>query len=77
MGSNTQGASMIGKVSEEIDPSVVNTRGDSANAVAPITRDVGLPMPSVSATRSTPQKPTVSNNAHHRRCVIQPGTPSR
>ena len=34
VGSSTHGASMIGKVSEEIDPKVVNTRGESANAVA-------------------------------------------
>ncbi len=77
VGSNTHGANMIGKVSDEIDPSVVSTRGDSANAVAAISRDDGLPIPSVSATRSNPQKPTVSSNAHHSRCVIQPGTPSR
>ncbi len=77
MGSNTHGASMIGKVSDEIDPNVVNTRGDSANAVAAITRDVGLPMPSASATRSRPQKPTVNSSAHHSRWVSQPGSPSR
>ena len=44
-GSSTHGASIIGSVSEEIAPSVVSTRGDSANAAAAMTRDVGLPMP--------------------------------
>ena len=77
MGSNTHGASIIGKVSDEIEPSVVSTRGDSANAAAPITRDDGLPMPSASATRSRPQKPTVSSSAHHSRCVTQPGKPEQ
>ena len=77
VGSNTHGASIIGKVSDEIDPRVVSTRGDSANAAAAITRDVGLPIPSASATRSNPQKPTVSSSAHHSRWVIQPGSPSR
>ena len=56
-GSSTHGASIIGSVSEEIDPSVVSTRGDSAKATAPISRDVGLPMFSASATRSSPQQP--------------------
>ncbi len=77
VGNNTHGASIIGRVSDEIDPSVVSTRGASANAAAPSTRDVGLPIPSVSATRSSPQNPTVSSNAHHSRWVIHPGTPSR
>ncbi len=76
VGSNTQGASIIGKVSEEIDPRVVSTRGDSANATAAITRDAGLPIRIASATRISPQKPAVSSSAHHSRCVIQPGTPS-
>ena len=39
-GSSTHGASIIGSVSDEIAPSVVSTRGDSANATAPTTRDV-------------------------------------
>ena len=74
-GSSTHGASIIGSVSEEIEPSVVSTRGDSANASAPITRDGVVPMPSASATRSRPQKPAVSSSAHHSRWVIQPGRP--
>jgi hypothetical protein len=77
VGSNTHGASIIGRVSDEIEPSSVSTRGDSANAAAPITRDVGLPIPSASATRNSPQKPTPSSNAHHSRWVTQPGNPSR
>ena len=76
-GSSTHGASIIGHVSDEIAPSVVNTRGDNANAMAPSTREVGVPMRSASATRSTPQNPTVSTSAHHSRCVTQPGTSSR
>ena len=39
-GSSTHGASIIGSVSDEIEPSVVSTRGDSANATAAMTRDV-------------------------------------
>ena len=79
-GSSTHGASIIGSVSDEIAPSVVSTRGDNANAAAAITREVGLPMPALfkaSATRSTPQNPTVINSAHHSRWVTQPGSPSR
>lgn len=75
VGSSTHGASMIGRVSEEMEPSVVSTRGDSANAAAAISREVGLPMPSASATRSRPQKPIVSSSAHHSRWVTQPGSP--
>jgi hypothetical protein len=76
-GSNTHGASISGSVSDEIAPIVVSTRGDSANAIPAITRDEGLPIPSASATRSTPQNPTASSSAHHSRCVTQPGSPSR
>ncbi|CAA0103474.1 Uncharacterised protein [Mycolicibacterium vanbaalenii] len=42
-----------------------------------MTREVVLPIFNASATRSTPQKPTVSSSAHHNRWVTQPGTPSR
>jgi hypothetical protein len=75
-GSSTHGASIIGNVSDEIAPRVVSTRGDSANATAAMTRDVGLPMPSTSATRSNPQNPITSSSAHHSRWVTQSGTPS-
>ena len=74
-GSSTNGASIIGHVSEEMDPSVVSTRGDRAKATAPTSRDGRVPMPSVSATRIRPQQPTVSRIAHHSRWVTQPGTP--
>ncbi len=66
-GSNTQGASIIGSVSDEMEPRVVSTRGDRANAAAPISRAVGVPIRSASATRSRPQNPAVSNTAHHSR----------
>ena len=75
-GSSTHGASIIGSVSDEIAPSVVSTRGDSANATAAMTREVGLPMPRRLGTRSSPQNPTTSSSAHHSRCVTQPGSPS-
>ena len=74
-GSSTHGASIIGHVSEEMDPSVVSTRGDSAKATAPTSRDGRVPMPSVSATRIRPQHPTVSRIAHHDRWVTHAGTP--
>ena len=61
------GASIIGSVSDEIEPSVVRDPGDSANAAAPTNRDDRVPIPSVSATRSRPQKPAVSSSAHHNR----------
>ncbi len=38
-GNSTQGASIIGSVSEEIAPIVVSTRGDSAKAAAAMTRE--------------------------------------
>ena len=75
-GSSTHGASIIAQVSEEIDPTVVSTRGHSANATAPTSREVRVPTPSASATRTIPQHPTVSSSAHHNRWVTQPGTPS-
>ena len=74
-GSSTHGASIIGSVSDEIEPIVVSTRGDSANAAAAMTREPAMPMPNASATRSRPQNPTVSSSAHHSRWVTQPGTP--
>ena len=74
-GSSTHGASIIGRVSEEMAPSVVSARGDRANATAASTREDRLPMPRASATLMTPQKPTTSSNAHHSRCVTQPGRP--
>ena len=75
-GSSTHGASIIGSVSEEIAPIVVSTRGESAKAAAAITREPGDPIPSASASRSSPQNPTVINSAHHNRCVTQPGSPT-
>ena len=75
-GSSTHGASIIGSVSEEIAPIVVSTRGDSAKAAAAMTREPGDPMPSASASRSSPQNPTVINSAHHNRWVTQPGSPT-
>ncbi len=57
-GSSTHGASIIGSVSDEIAPSVVSTRGDSANAPrrdAPASS--ALPMPSASATPQQPPEP--------------------
>ena len=74
-GSSTHGASIIGSVSDEIAPIVVSTRGDSAKAAAAMTREPGEPMPSASASRSSPQNPTVSSSAHHSRWVTQPGSP--
>ncbi len=76
-GIKTHGASIIGRVSDEIAPRVVSTRGDSVKASAPSTRELVLPMPRISARRSIPQKPTVSSRAHHSRWVTQPGIPSR
>ncbi len=75
-GSSTHGASIIGSVSDEMAPIVVSTRGDSANAAAAITREPGEPMPNASASRSSPQNPTVSSSAHHSRWVTQPGRPA-
>ncbi|SHV04262.1 Uncharacterised protein [Mycobacteroides abscessus subsp. abscessus] len=74
-GSSTHGASIMGSVSEEMAPSVVSARGDRANATAASTREDRLPMPRASATLMTPQNPTTSSNAHHSRCVTQPGRP--
>ena len=73
--SSTQGASIIGSVSEEIEPSVVSTRGDSAKAAAAMTREPREPMPSTSHSRITPQNPARISSAHQIRCVIQAGMP--
>ncbi|CPU44546.1 Uncharacterised protein [Mycobacteroides abscessus] len=76
-GSSTHGASIMGKVSEEIAPRVVSTRGDSAKATAAMIREPRVPIPSASATRMRPQNPATMSSAHHSRCVTQAGTPSR
>ena len=76
MGMSTHGASIIGIVSEEIDVRVVTTRGESANAVAAIRREVRLPMPSASASRMIPQNPAISRSAHQMRWVIHGGIAS-
>ena len=75
-GSSTQGASIIGSVSEEMEPRVPSTRGASANAAAPTSREGRVPIPSASATRSIPQQPAVNRSAHHRRWTTHPGIPS-
>ena len=62
-GSSTHGASIIGSVSDEIAPSVVSTRGDSANATAAMTRDVGLPMPE---RLGDPQQPPEADDEQQR-----------
>src|SRR5690606_3112212 len=75
--SSTQGASTIGSVSEEIEPSVVRTLGESVYATAATTRDPRLPMPRVSASRTMPQNPASSSSAHQTRWVTHAGRPSR
>ena len=76
-GMSTHGASIIGNVSDEIDPSVVSTRGLSTNTVAATIRDAGDPARSASASRTIPTNPTVSSTAHHRRWVIHGGMCAR
>lgn len=71
--SRTQGASIMGSVSDEMEPIVVSTRGLSANTVPANRRDPGEPMSSASATRTIPMTPTASSTAHHSRCVIHGG----
>ena len=72
-GISTHGASIIGSVSDEIEPRVVNTRGLSTKTSAASIREPGDPIRSNSASRTIPTNPTVSNTAHHRRCVIHGG----
>ena len=73
-GSSTQGASIIGSVSDEIAPSVVSTSGDSANAAAARTRDVGLPMPLGPKTRSVPTPVTEESSCVRFPAMVIPCT---
>ncbi len=77
IGTSTQGASMKGRVSDEMLPSVVSTRGEVAKIAAASSRDGYDPTCSASASRTSPAKPTVSSSAHHSRWVTQPGSPAR
>ena len=76
-GISTHGASIIGSVSDEIEPRVVRTRGLSTKTVAAMIREAGEPSRSISARRTMPTKPTVSSTAHQRRCTIHGGTARR
>ena len=67
IGIRTHGASIIGIVSEEIDARVVITRGESTKAVAAIRRELRLPIPRASASRTIPQNPAMSSKAHQMR----------
>ena len=73
-GNNTHGANIIGRVSEEIEPSVVSTRGERTKATAAMTRELRLPIPRASATRMMPQKPAIRSSAHQMRWVTHGGT---
>ena len=77
IGTSTQGASMYGSVSDEMEPRVLSTRGEVAKIAAASRREANEPTRSASARRTSPTTPTVSSRAHHRRCVTQPGSPAR
>ena len=69
----THGASIIGSVSDEMEPIVVNTRGLNAKIAPASRREPGEPIPSAWASFTMPTTPTVSSRAHHRRWVIHGG----
>ena len=76
-GRSTQGASMTGQVSEEIAPSVVSVRGESAKSSPPaMAARAGAVGSTARTSRKNPPNPTASTRNHQRRCAIQSGSGS-
>ena len=73
-GSTAHGASIPGSAADEVDPITIVNVGHRAKARPASRREAGDPMPSASASLTSPAKPTAMISESHSRSVSQTGT---
>ncbi len=73
-GSTAHGASIPGSAAAEVDPITMVNVGHSANTSPARNREAGDPMPSASASLTSPPNPTAMISASQSRSVSQTGT---
>ena len=76
-GSTAHGASIPGSTADEVDPITMVNVGHSANTSPARKREAGDPMPSASASLTSPPNPTAMISASQSRSVSQTGTCAR
>ena len=76
-GSTAHGASIPGTTADEVDPITIVNVGHSANTSPARARVAGDPMPSASASLTSPPNPTAMISDSHSRSVSQTGTCAR
>ena len=76
-GSTAHGASIPGSAADEVEPITMVNVGHSANTSPARQREAGDPMPSASASLTSPPKPAAMISESHSRSVSQTGTCAR
>ncbi len=76
-GRTAQGASIPGNTPPEDEPARIVNVGHSVNAAPATSRVERVPMPTASASRTRPRKPTATSSDIHSRSAIHTGTCSR
>ena len=76
-GRTAQGASSPGSTPPEDEPIRIVNVGHSANAAPAASRVERVPMPTASASRTRPRKPTVTSSDIHSRSATHTGMCSR
>ena len=76
-GSTAHGASIPGSTEAEVDPITIVNVGHSANTSPASNREAGEPMPSASASLTSPPNPTAMISDIHSRSMSQTGTCAR
>ncbi len=76
-GRTVHGASIPGSAEAEVDPITIVNVGHSANVSPARNREFGEPMPSASASLTSPAKPAAMISESHSRSVSQTGTCAR
>ena len=76
-GSTAHGASIPGSAADEVDPITMVNVGHSAKTRPASKREAGDPMPSASASLTSPAKPTAMISESHSRSMSQTGTCAR
>src|ERR1700722_12576678 len=73
-GSTAHGASIPGSAADDVDPITMVNVGHSANTSPARRREAGDPMPSASASLTSPPNPTAMISASQSRSMSQTGT---
>ena len=76
-GSTAHGASRPGSTAAEVDPITIVNVGQPANTSPARKREAGEPMPSASASLTSPAKPTAMISDSHSRSISQTGRCAR